>query len=577
MYYVEYNEERQKSSKVWEITNKHLISNQEFVTSKIYYRPVLPNGIYSSDDFGIGNKNGFIIELQSPNWHLQKPYYWRLERDMGSGYERIVLYLDRTVEVISAAGYNNYEELNNLDDIIVCTAERATIVSNTDLAQLKAMKFYERRNRLKRILNPIQFTENNIDTNLTNDFHTPGLTSPRQENILVPLRIEIIRLQTLRRIPTGGGAGISQAIAESELIDEKEASVYDGVVKKRVVAHHFENGGLEIICSESHFDTSRFIGRIPERTFRDPENWTNRLIATIRLTPPDRFKPSGYFIEKIFEDESDKIINLYFSEDSNLSLELSDEIVPNGLLLSIISLSNQFLNSNDLWEEFHSAFFHFKARKWDNINTLPRENHNILEWMRSGLSEPWTWSSMNVNYSPINIGTQLITDLFIGFIPVVGDILDISELIVAVFTGRDRWRQEVKGWDYFFLSLSLIPFVSGLHRRIGSRSRRINENLMRLNRIPQSDYRRLMNSNTISNSESRRLIRVLFETIFEEMPNNVRLREIWLSRYLSSSLWKRDQLGISNELFEALQLFSANERHQLLSLAGIRNKRMIQN
>lgn len=57
-------------------------------------------------------------------------------------------------------------------------------------------------------------------------------------------------------------------------------------------------------------------------------------------------------------------------------------------------------------------------------------------------------------------------DIGIGMIPIVGDIVDIGEFALAMFTGKDRWGREVTTTDKVLMGLGalvgLLPFVGGL-------------------------------------------------------------------------------------------------------------------
>lgn len=57
--------------------------------------------------------------------------------------------------------------------------------------------------------------------------------------------------------------------------------------------------------------------------------------------------------------------------------------------------------------------------------------------------------------------SQMIVDVGVGFIPIVGDAADIGEFMLSCYTGRDRWGQPVNNFQrMLMLGGVLLPFVS---------------------------------------------------------------------------------------------------------------------
>jgi hypothetical protein len=72
------------------------------------------------------------------------------------------------------------------------------------------------------------------------------------------------------------------------------------------------------------------------------------------------------------------------------------------------------------------------------------------------------------------IGLSAI-DVGWGFVPVLGDLMDIAEFLYAAVSRRDRWGRKVANWEIALMGAgALLPFVGGpLLRRLGWGARRV--------------------------------------------------------------------------------------------------------
>lgn len=63
--------------------------------------------------------------------------------------------------------------------------------------------------------------------------------------------------------------------------------------------------------------------------------------------------------------------------------------------------------------------------------------------------------------------SRLAVDLLVGFTPVVGDLVDIGEFVLALGTGRDRWGDEVSSSQLFLMGVGAVaPLVSSRSLRL---------------------------------------------------------------------------------------------------------------
>ncbi|MEV2267787.1 hypothetical protein [Nonomuraea africana] len=57
---------------------------------------------------------------------------------------------------------------------------------------------------------------------------------------------------------------------------------------------------------------------------------------------------------------------------------------------------------------------------------------------------------------------QTLLDVVVGFIPIVGDVVDVAELLYGVVTGEDKWGNPLSTGELALLGLgAVLPFVSG--------------------------------------------------------------------------------------------------------------------
>ena len=62
----------------------------------------------------------------------------------------------------------------------------------------------------------------------------------------------------------------------------------------------------------------------------------------------------------------------------------------------------------------------------------------------------WAWTAITI-----------LTDVGVGFIPIVGDLVDVSEFVYAAYTGKDKWGNPVATWEIALMGVgACVPFVS---------------------------------------------------------------------------------------------------------------------
>lgn len=101
----------------------------------------------------------------------------------------------------------------------------------------------------------------------------------------------------------------------------------------------------------------------------------------------------------------------------------------------------------------------------DDINAVPPQGDAIIP------AADWREVRSIERVPPLEeeIGTAII-DTSIGFIPVVGDIVDVAELVYGIATGRDRWGRKVTTDDLVIMGIGvLLPFVGAAALRNGAR------------------------------------------------------------------------------------------------------------
>ncbi len=74
------------------------------------------------------------------------------------------------------------------------------------------------------------------------------------------------------------------------------------------------------------------------------------------------------------------------------------------------------------------------------------------------------WRSENIQYvAPTDLPrmlTHIAVDVGVGLIPVVGDLVDIAEVMQAAVTGRDHWGDRVSTFELALMTLgAILPFV----------------------------------------------------------------------------------------------------------------------
>jgi hypothetical protein len=73
------------------------------------------------------------------------------------------------------------------------------------------------------------------------------------------------------------------------------------------------------------------------------------------------------------------------------------------------------------------------------------------------------------NFTP---WAQLVADLVVGSIPLLGDIADFADFNLALRTGKDKWGNEVGNFDLVLMGLAIIPLLGSLFQvfRRGART-----------------------------------------------------------------------------------------------------------
>jgi hypothetical protein len=105
----------------------------------------------------------------------------------------------------------------------------------------------------------------------------------------------------------------------------------------------------------------------------------------------------------------------------------------------------------------------------DNINAVPPQGYTITP------EAGWREVRSLPRVPPLEEELAMAAfDISLGAIPVVGDIVDIAELIYGLVAGRDRWGRRVGAGDLVIMGIgALIPLVGSAALRNASRLTRV--------------------------------------------------------------------------------------------------------
>jgi hypothetical protein len=126
----------------------------------------------------------------------------------------------------------------------------------------------------------------------------------------------------------------------------------------------------------------------------------------------------------------------------------------------------------------------------DDINAVPPQGAPIIP--QQGWREVRSIERIPRSEEEIQMA---LMDTTVGLVPVVGDIVDVAELVYGVATGRDRWGRKVTTGDLVIMGIgALLPFVGSaalrgserLIRRFGRQAQTVEELLESLRRASLS-------------------------------------------------------------------------------------------
>lgn len=110
----------------------------------------------------------------------------------------------------------------------------------------------------------------------------------------------------------------------------------------------------------------------------------------------------------------------------------------------------------DSWITDANKFF---VTTYNNLADATKNGASWVAEQTSG-SVTWIWGTLKGNWEPNRSDSQIIADAALGFIPLVGQVLDVRDLIACVYAlknEKDTNSQVYKWIDLVLAILGTIP------------------------------------------------------------------------------------------------------------------------
>jgi hypothetical protein len=103
----------------------------------------------------------------------------------------------------------------------------------------------------------------------------------------------------------------------------------------------------------------------------------------------------------------------------------------------------------------------FRLKRVERLKDLPAPGETFTVPPREDIAaaEYGSFAPAGLNLVP---WAQLVFDVAIGFIPIVGDAMDYADFNLALRTGKDKWGNEVDNVDLVLMALAIIPVLGSL-------------------------------------------------------------------------------------------------------------------
>lgn len=257
----------------------------------------------------------------------------------------------------------------------------------------------------------------------------PPLPSSRDRDVV----LMIIRVQDPKVIPAIGAPIRSTEVLGSYIVNAPVSSI-PGLQLSTVPPINFfkvdrlENG----VAFKHYYSRSALVIRVPQssNTYNDPPDAKARFAF--------EFNPDGEL-----DSVDNPLLRIVKTRDVSVGISTNFQILGSG-------------------QPARDSAGYFKAWNVDHIGLVPAQGES--------LTPTNAWHEVTrFDRTPALAETLALAafDVSVGFIPVVGDLVDVAEFIYALFTGRDRWGRKVTPTDMVILGIgALLPVVSGAGLRV---------------------------------------------------------------------------------------------------------------
>lgn len=111
----------------------------------------------------------------------------------------------------------------------------------------------------------------------------------------------------------------------------------------------------------------------------------------------------------------------------------------------------------DSWLEESNRFF---GKVYDNLADAVK---NGAGWVaeQTGGSVTWIWGTLKGNWEPNRSDSQIIADAALGFVPFVGQILDVRDLIACVYALKNEKNADGQIYKWIDLVLAVLGTIPG--------------------------------------------------------------------------------------------------------------------
>ncbi|MDO4431156.1 MAG: hypothetical protein Q4B95_07700, partial [Lonepinella koalarum] len=95
----------------------------------------------------------------------------------------------------------------------------------------------------------------------------------------------------------------------------------------------------------------------------------------------------------------------------------------------------------------------------DLSNAVSNGIETVSDTISSSLN--WMWGTLLGNWNPNQTTSQIVADVALGFVPVIGQILDLRDLIACIYALVDEKEEDKQKEHWLLLILTLIAIIPG--------------------------------------------------------------------------------------------------------------------